>query len=121
MIILLQALVDGLLFGLELSEHGLGCGDEFIFSLIGLIEFIFIAGCVLVIILDGDTFGVAIVETFGGDSGEVFSIDILGEETMDVTCVTGDVLSLQLVGGSTDPGDSVLDMVVVGDLFGCVH
>ena len=40
---------------------------------------------------------------------------------MYVTSVAWDVLFLKLVGGSSEPGDSVLDVIEVRHLFGCVH
>lgn len=40
---------------------------------------------------------------------------------MDVASVSGDVLSLEFVGGASDPGDTVLDVVVVWHLLGGVH
>ena len=35
--------------------------------------------------------------------------------------VAGDVLALEFIGGASDPGDSILNLLVVGNMFGGVH
>jgi len=72
-------------------------------------------------VVDVDAFGVSAVETLSRDSGEVSTVDVFSVEAVDVSCVAGYVLLLKLVSGSSEPGDSVLDMVEVGHLFGRVH
>ena len=128
LVLILEASIDALLFFFQLAQDGLSGGDKFIFALIGLLELCFVAGGIFVILdrelgydWDFDAFVVPFVEALGGDSGEVFAVYILGEETVDVAGVTWNVLSLELVAGSADPGDSVLDVVVVRDLLCCVH
>ena len=71
--------------------------------------------------IDVDTFIVSAVETLGGDSGKVFAVNILCEESVDMAGVTGNVLSLQFVSGSSNPCDSVLNVIVVGNLLCSVH
>lgn len=48
-------------------------------------------------------------------------MDILCMKTMDVTGVTGNVLSLEFMSRATDPCGALLDLEIVGDWFSCVH
>jgi hypothetical protein len=111
-----------------LTQHRLCSRDELAFSLVGLVELTLVAGLVLLIlshipsyVVDIDAFGVTIVETLGCHSSIVLAIDVLSEKPVDVACVSWNMLSLELVSGAADPGCAVLDVVVIWDLFGCVH
>ena len=86
-----------------------------IFSLVRFGEFVLITGSKLLIDNEIKASGIASVETLSSDSGKVFSMDILCMKTMDVTGVTGNVLSLEFMSRATDPCGALLDLEIVGD------
>jgi hypothetical protein len=72
-------------------------------------------------VVDSDALRVAVVEALRSHAGEVLSIDVFREEALDVASVARDVLALQLMSGSAEPCDSVLNVLIIRHLFGCVH
>lgn len=72
-------------------------------------------------LVDIDTLRVAIVHTLSCYSCKVFPVNILSKQTLDMACITRDMLFLQLVSGAADPSHPVLDVIEVRDGLGCVH
>lgn len=72
-------------------------------------------------IIDVDAFGVPAIETLSSDSCEIAAINIFSVQSVYMTGVSRDMLFLELVGGTSKPGDAVLDVVEVWHLFCGVH
>lgn len=74
-----------------------------------------------VYLVDVDALGMAVVEALSSDSGEVLAVYVFGEEPLDVSRIARNMLFLEFVSGATDPGDSVLDVVIIRHALCGVH
>lgn len=127
-ILLLHILVDAPLGLIQPAKHILSSCDELAPPLIRLLVLILIRSPVLLILqshlsylIDIDSLGVAIVHALRRHSRKVLTINILCMQPLDMPRVSRDVLLLQLMSGSADPGHPVLDVIEVRHCLCCVH